>query len=105
MLVGFIFGATSLDSAEPYLQSEVIFTFIELGEILTLFFTGLTVDFDAFSRYLWWVNRKHLLSACPTGFELKALRCHGRPRIIIATFWRSVLLAGLLALIGWSSGV
>ena len=54
MLVGFIFGASQLDSAEPYLQSEVNYTFIEFGMILTLFFAGLSVNCSNIWRYFWY---------------------------------------------------
>ena len=80
MLVGFIFGAAQLDSAEPYLMSVVTYDFIELGSLLTLFFTGLSVDFDVFSMYLW-------------------------PQAIKMGFWHTGFLSALLGIIAWSSGL
>ena len=76
MLVGFIFGAAQLDSAEPYLMSVVTYNFIELGSLLTLFFTGLSVDFDV----LW-------------------------PQVMKMRFWHTGFLSALLGIIAWSSGL
>jgi len=57
LIVGLIIGAAELHHADLFISDELIMALLELGAVLQLFVSGVSVDFGNFDKYWRQVKR------------------------------------------------